>query len=77
MGVTIILETLFLCLSFLHSSLSSVDPPEVWFDLKLPQAIIKQGKLSSLQLEAVVYACQQHTNILPDGTRAGFLIGEL
>ena len=49
----------------------------MWFDLKLPQAIIKQGKLSSLKLEAVVYACQQHTNILPDGTRAGFLIGEL
>ena len=64
-----------MCFFSPHSSLSSVDPPEVWFDLKLPQSLIKLGKLSSLQLEAVVYACQQHTNILPDGTRAGFLIG--
>ena len=49
----------------------------MWFDLKLPQEVIEERKLSSLQLEAVVYACQQHMNILADGTRAGFLIGEL
>lgn len=49
----------------------------MWFDLKLPQEVIEERKLSSLQLEAVVYACQQHMNILADGTRAGFLIGKL
>ena len=31
--------------------------------------------LSALQLEAVVYACQQHETFLADSTRAGFLIG--
>lgn len=61
---------------FLLSSLSSVEPPQVWFDLKLPPHVIEEAMLSSLQLEAVVYASQQHMNILTDGSRAGFLIGE-
>ena len=52
-------------------------PPTVWFDLKLPNDIVDECKLSALQLEAIVYACQQHMNILTDGTRAGYLIGEL
>lgn len=64
-----------LCVS-LSSSLSSVEPPQVWFDLKFPAQVIEEARLSSLQLESVVYACQQHMNILSDGTRAGFLIGE-
>ena len=58
------------------SSLSSVAPPSVWFDLKLPDDIVDECKLSSLQLEAIVYACQQHMNILTDGSRAGYLIGK-
>ena len=37
--------------------------------------VIEEARLSSLQLETVVYACQQHMNILADGTRAGFLVG--
>ncbi len=57
------------------SSLSSVEPPQVWFDLRLPQQTIDETKLSSLQLESIVYACQQHMNILTDGSRAGFLVG--
>ena len=49
----------------------------MFFDLKLPQHVIEERKLSSLQLESVVYACQQHMNILTDGSRAGFLVGEV
>lgn len=49
----------------------------MYLDLKLPHEVIDEGKLSSLQLESVVYACQQHMNILADGTRAGFLVGKL
>ena len=40
------------------------------------QDLIDEVRLSSLQLEAVTYACQQHDQILPDGNRAGFLIGD-
>ena len=49
----------------------------MYFDLKFPESVIEEVRLSSLQLEAVVYACQQHMNILSDGTRAGFLIGKI
>lgn len=58
------------------SSLSSVVPPSVWLDLKLPSEVVDDSKLSALQLEAIVYSCQQHMNILTDGSRAGYLIGE-
>ncbi|CAL1287186.1 unnamed protein product [Larinioides sclopetarius] len=58
------------------SSLSSVQPPEVWYNLSIPEETIDRGSLSALQLEAITYACQQHETILPDGTRAGFLIGD-
>lgn len=58
------------------SSLSSVAPPSVWFDLKLPNEVVDECKLSALQLEAIVYASQQHMNILTDGSRAGYLIGK-
>lgn len=58
------------------SSLSSVQPPEVWYNLSIPEDIIDKCKLSALQLEAVVYASQQHECFLPDGTRAGYLIGD-
>lgn len=58
------------------SSLASVEPPQVWFDLKFPEMVIEEVRLSALQLEAVVYACQQHMNLLADGSRSGFLIGD-
>lgn len=38
--------------------------------------MINSGKLSSLQLEAIAYACQAHETRLPDGSRAGFFIGD-
>ncbi|XP_063968793.1 protein strawberry notch homolog 1-like [Lytechinus pictus] len=58
------------------SSLASVQPPNVWYHLSIPESTMDYGHLSSLQLEAITYACQQHETILPNGTRAGFLIGD-
>ena len=58
------------------ASMASVEPPDVWYELHLPEATIDEGKLSALQLEAITYACQQHNHILPNGDRAGFLIGK-
>ena len=63
-------------LPLLCSTLSSVEPPNVWLDLKLPSDVISEGNLSALQLEAVVYACQQHMNILGNSARAGYLVGK-
>ncbi|XP_067415261.1 protein strawberry notch homolog 2 isoform X2 [Emydura macquarii macquarii] len=58
------------------STLSSVPPPDVTYTLSLPNSIADNGLLSALQLEAIVYACQQHEVLLPNGQRAGFLIGD-
>ncbi|CAH8519864.1 unnamed protein product [Schistosoma intercalatum] len=58
------------------SSLSSVSPPDIHYRLILPDEVIERAYLSALQLEAVVYACQRHECILPNGQRAGFLIGD-
>ncbi|CAL8120089.1 unnamed protein product [Orchesella dallaii] len=58
------------------ASLASVLPPNIYYQLKLPKEIQNMGKLSALQLEAVVYACQQHEHFLRNGERAGFLVGD-
>merc|ERR1719350_1941931 len=58
------------------ASLASVEPADVWYELSLPPEVINERKLSALQLESIVYASQQHEQILPDGNRAGFLIGD-
>lgn len=58
------------------ASLSSVEPNDITYQLSIPKKTIKQGKLSALQLESIVYASQAHQSILADGTRAGFLIGK-
>merc|ERR1719319_678465 len=58
------------------ASLASVESADVWYQLSLPEDCINERKLSALQLESIVYASQQHEQILPDGNRAGFLIGD-
>uniref|UniRef100_A0A8C5UF42 Protein strawberry notch homolog 2 n=1 Tax=Malurus cyaneus samueli TaxID=2593467 RepID=A0A8C5UF42_9PASS len=58
------------------STLSSVPPPDITYSLSLPHSVADKGSLSALQLEAIIYACQQHEVLLPNGQRAGFLIGD-
>ncbi|KFW72158.1 Protein strawberry notch 2, partial [Pygoscelis adeliae] len=58
------------------STLSSVPPPDITYSLSLPSSVADKGSLSALQLEAIIYACQQHEVLLPSGQRAGFLIGD-
>ncbi|XP_011502559.1 PREDICTED: protein strawberry notch [Ceratosolen solmsi marchali] len=58
------------------ASLSSVEPTDVWYQISIPKETIQSGALSALQLESVTYASQQHEHLLPDGSRAGFLIGD-
>lgn len=40
------------------SSLSSVNPPDVWYRVSIPEEVIDRGCLSALQLEAITYAAQ-------------------
>ncbi|XP_070765185.1 si:ch73-63e15.2 [Enoplosus armatus] len=58
------------------NTLSSVPPPDITYTLSIPESIINCGLLSALQLEAIIYGCQQHEVILQNNQRAGFLIGD-
>uniref|UniRef100_A0A672T0V5 Protein strawberry notch homolog 2 n=1 Tax=Sinocyclocheilus grahami TaxID=75366 RepID=A0A672T0V5_SINGR len=58
------------------NTLSSVPPPDITYTLSIPETTINSGQLSALQLEAIIYACQQHEVILQKNQRAGFLIGD-
>ncbi|XP_057454431.1 protein FORGETTER 1-like [Lotus japonicus] len=58
------------------SSLSAVPPPEPTYNPRIKDHLESSKTLSSLQIETLVYACQRHTQHLPDGTRAGFFIGD-
>jgi hypothetical protein len=60
------------------ASLSSVSLPKNDYPLHetVSDALVATGALSRLQLEGVAYACQKHLERLPDGYRAGFMIGD-
>ena len=48
-----------------NSTLASVEPPDITYNLAMPADILSEGKLSNLQLEAIVYGCQRHMVDLP------------
>jgi predicted RNA methylase len=58
------------------ASMASVTPPNVTYRPRLPIEVIKEGKLSIIQLERVIYAGQRHEQRLPDGARGGFYVGD-
>jgi hypothetical protein len=55
-----------------NSTLGSVEPPDITYNLVMPADIISDGKLSNLQLEAIVYGCQRHMVDLPRPYSASF-----
>ncbi|KAK9819870.1 hypothetical protein WJX72_003467 [[Myrmecia] bisecta] len=57
------------------ASLAAVEPPDITYTLHM-QDVLDKRLLSGLQLESIVYACQRHEQMLPNGTRAGFFIGD-
>ncbi|KAL7539155.1 hypothetical protein ACHAXR_009075, partial [Thalassiosira sp. AJA248-18] len=65
-----------------NSTLAAVAPPNITHELTMSNVIIDDGRLSSLQLEAITYGCQRHEIDLPkNGSngityRAGFLLGD-
>ena len=58
------------------ASLSSVSAPEIRYHMSIPEELIDNGRISALQLEAALYACQAHERKLPSGDRVGYLIGD-
>lgn len=58
------------------ASLACVPPVDVTYKPHFPPELLSSGALSRVQLEAVVYALQQHERRLPFGSRAGFYVGD-
>ena len=58
------------------AAMAAVDPPDVTYTPHLPARIAKDGILSDAQLENVVYAGQAHEQMLGNGSRKGYFIGD-
>lgn len=58
------------------TSLASTELPDITYKPSIPQHIIDEGRLSDAQLEAMALAGQRHETILPNGSRAEFIIGD-
>ncbi|WP_027156702.1 strawberry notch-like NTP hydrolase domain-containing protein [Methylobacter luteus] len=58
------------------AAMSAVEPPAPIYTPVLPADLIQDGLLSIAQLESVVYAGQAHSQLLPNGSRKGFFIGD-
>lgn len=58
------------------AAMSAVEPPAPTYTPALPARVVRQGLLSIAQLESIVYAGQAHSELLPNGSRKGFFIGD-
>ena len=56
--------------------MAAVLPPEITYRPHLWREIVTEGRLSDIQLERVIYAGQRHEQRLPDGSRAGYYVGD-
>jgi 2'-5' RNA ligase len=57
-------------------TMATVPLPDISYKPSLPDSVIKEGKLSAVQLEAISIAGQQNDLTLPSGHRASALIGD-
>jgi hypothetical protein len=68
-----------LCLLYAqqNSTLANVKYPPMWYKHHLPPAVVDTGKISALQLEAIILMCQRHLlRLRSTGARAGGVIGD-
>ena len=58
------------------AAMSAIAPPAVTYKPHISQDIIEKGVVSDVQLEAISYAGQSHSQVLPNGTTRGFFLGD-
>lgn len=58
------------------AAMAAVQSPAAAYVPNLPASLIKSGALSDAQLENIVNAGQAHTEMLPNGERKGYFIGD-
>lgn len=57
-------------------AMASVEPPDVTYQQALPPDVIREGRISDIQLEDLIYAGQATESRLPDGSRRGHWNGD-
>ena len=58
------------------AAMSAIEPPPITYKPNISQDIIDKGVVSAVQLEAISYAGQSHSQTLPNGTTRGFFLGD-
>ena len=58
------------------AAMSAIEPPVITYKPNIPQNIVENGVLSDVQLEAISYAGQSHSQTLPNGNTRGFFLGD-
>lgn len=59
------------------ASFALITPPAITYTThKIMQDVMREGKLSSPQMETVLFACQKHEMFLDSGERRGFFLGD-
>ena len=58
------------------TAMAAVEPVDPTYTPNLPKDIVTSGKLSEPQLENIIYAGQAHEQMLPNGQRMGYFIGD-
>ena len=58
------------------AAMSAIEPPPITYKPNLSADIVEKGVVSDVQLEAISYAGQSHSQTLPNGTTRGFFLGD-
>ena len=58
------------------AAMSAIEPPAITYKPTISQDIVDKGVVSAVQLEAISYAGQSHSQTLPNGTTRGFFLGD-
>lgn len=58
------------------AAMAAVIPPPITYRPHLDPQLVIDGALSNIQLERICYAGQRHSQILPSGARAAYLLGD-
>lgn len=58
------------------AAMRSVSPPDTSYQPKLSKKMLERGMPSLPQYEAIVYAGHAHSQVLPDGQRKGYMVGD-
>ena len=58
------------------AAMSAIEPPVITYKPNIPQSVIDNGVVSAVQLEAISYAGQSHSQTLPNGNTRGFFLGD-